>query len=225
MGTLTGQQIVDRAWIKAQDTNGGSGTRWPASEALLWINDAQREIVNLLPKANPKVATPTLTNTSRQTFTGLSISDGVAILDVVQATATGQPITLRPRAWFDDQLKTWHTATGVPYHWMYDDRDPGAFYVWPHSAVAVELVYGALPADLGSLASTISLSDIYANALQYFVLHSFYSKGATYTKNPQLAAQYWTMFQQCLGFRDKAVRLASVQAENNAAGRSEMQGA
>lgn len=220
MGTITGQQIVDRAWTKAQDTGGGGGVRWPTSEALMWVNDAQREIVNQLPKSNPKSATPTLAASSRQTLAGLSITDGVSVLDVVRATATGQPITLRPRAWFDDQLKTWHATSGVPYHWMLDDRDPTAFYVWPNSAVAIELIYAALPTDLGSLAAAITLSDIYANAIQFFVLHSFYSKGATYTKNPQLAAQYWVQFMQCLGFRDKAVKFAAAQAEQNAAGQT-----
>ena len=49
------------------------------------------------------------------------------------------------------------------------------------------------------------MDDTYANALQFFVLFSFYSKDATYTKSPQAAATYWNLFQGSLGIRGQNI--------------------
>jgi hypothetical protein len=209
MGTITGQQIADRAWIKVNEATGSSAVRWTPAEALMWLNDGQRECVNQLPQAWSKRVTPTLVaSSSRQDFAGLSITDGVVLLDVIcnynaAGTTRGRAITKRERAWFDDQLPTWHnSAPGEAVHWMYDERDPKAFYLYPQPATGkVEIIYSAIPADLGSLAGVITLDDIYANALQWFMLFSFYSKDATYTKNPASAQAYWTLFMQSLGLR------------------------
>lgn len=209
MGTLTGQMIADRAWTKVNEATGSSAIRWTPAEALMWINDGQRECVNQLPQAWSKRATPTLAaSSSRQDFAGLSITDGISIIDVVcnynaGGTTRGRSITKRERAWFDDQLPTWHNTPGDEVvHWLYDERDPKAFYIVPQpTSGKVELIYSALPVDLDDLASVITLDDIYANALQFFVLFSFYSKDSTYTKNPSTAAAYWQLFMQALGLR------------------------
>lgn len=217
MGVITGQNIVDRALIK---TNDPSAARWPAAESLKWINDGQREIVNQLPKANPVRVAASMSAGTRQTLSGLSLTTGIAVIDVVRNVG-GRAITKRDRAWLDDQRPDWHTETqAASVHWMYDERDPKAFYVWPPAvaAASVELIYAALPTDLSALSDVITLDDIYANALQWFILFSFYSKDAVYTKSPQFAAQYWSLFMQSLGFRDKAVVMAAAQGDKQAAG-------
>ena len=215
MGSITGQQILDRAWSKGQD----DGTRWKATDALKWINDGQREIVRLLPKSNPITTTKALQAGVRQTFAGLSITNGVSIIDVTRNTTTGRAITQRARAFLDDTRPTWVSETGTTYHWMQDERDPTAFYIYQAAAGdSVEIVYAALPTDLANLNAAISLSDIYANALQLFLLHSFYSMGQTYTKNPALAATFWTMFAQSLGLGDTATRQSAQEGRQHAAG-------
>lgn len=227
MGTITGQQIADRAWTKVNEATGSSAVRWTPAEALMWINDGQRECVNQSPRAFTKRSSPTiLLGSSRQDFTTLGITDGVSIVDVVcnynaAGTARGRSITKRERAWFDDQLPGWHTQSGAEaVHWCYDERDPKAFYLFPQPAGAskIELVYAAHPTDLGSLASTIALDDIYANALQFFLLFSFYSKDAAYTKNPQSAASYWALFMQCLGLRAANIDVIAKAGTGNATG-------
>ena len=227
MGTLTGQQIVDRAWIKAQDTTGGSGVRWPAAEALLWLNDGQREVVNQLPKSYTLSSTPTVEAGTRQTLIGLGISDGISVVDITRnfnlaGSVPGRSVTRRDRVWFDDQLPEWHSAVGAQaQHWCYDERDPKAFYLYPAisgAAGKLEVIYSAIPTSLGALSSVIVLDDVYANALQWFVLFSFYSKDATYTKSPQMAASYWALFMQSLGFRDKSVMQIAMSGDAKAAG-------
>lgn len=205
----TGQNIIDRAWIKANDSGGAGGVRWPSAEALKWLNDGQLEIVNTLPKANPKTAQPTLQAGSRQTLAALSITDGLEVLDVVcnvSGSTRGAPITKEERAVMDIN-RAWHTATGSEaYHWVFDERDPKAFYIWPQVVGGkVELVYAGVPAPLASLSDNIVLDDIYANALQWFVLFSFYSKDTKFTKSMQQAAGYWELFQSSLGVRERSI--------------------
>lgn len=218
MGTITGQQIIDRAWIKAHDTGAGGGVRWPSTEALLWVNDAQREIVNVLPKSNAKSATGSTTSGSRQTLTGLGVTDGLEVLDVVRKISGG-PITLRSRAWFDDNRPGWHSEAGDPYHWTQDERDPKAFYIWKQNAgTSIEVVYAAAPTDLASLANAITLDDIYANAIQWFVLFSFYSKDSKYTASPQRAAMYYELFKSSLGVRERSIVTNDQSGQSKASG-------
>lgn len=225
MGTLLGSYVADGAWLKANDATGGAATRWLTAEALRWLNNGQREIVNQLPRANAVTATPTVVAGTRQTLSGLGLTTGVQIIDVTAnfntgATVRGRAITKRDRADFDDQIPSWHSDTAAEAdHWMQDDRDPKAFYIYPAIASAagkLEVVYAANPTDLASLASAISLDDIYANALEAFVLFSFYSKDATYAKGMQLAATYYSLFKDLLGVR--GTNIAGIAAKGDSKG-------
>jgi hypothetical protein len=219
MGTITGQQIVDRAWIKALDM--GVDKRWPGTEALLWVNDGQREVVNQLPKANTVASACAAVAGTRQTLAGLGLADGIAVVDVVRNVG-GRAITKRDRAWLDERRPSWHTEASVSaQHWVFDERDPKAFYLYPGSAGAghqIEVVRVASPTDLGALASAITLDDIYANALQWFVLFSFFSKDSAHIKSLALRDSCWNLFQQSLGLRDKGVRESAAVGEAKASG-------
>ncbi len=218
MSTITGQNIIDRAWIKAQDTNGGSGIRWPAEEALRWLNDGQREVVNVLPSSYTLAAQPdVVASSTRQTLAGLNLPAGIRVIDVPRNIAAGgapgRAITLRKREWFDDQRPNWHAeVANDALHYTFDERDPKAFFLYPaKSSGKVEVIYSAAPADLPNLAALITLDDIYANALQFFVLFSFYSKDATYTQAPAKAGGYYQLFLQSLGVKANA-ELANAMA-------------
>lgn len=214
MGTLTGQDIADRAWTILNDTHGVGGVRWPADECLLWINDAQREVVIVLPSAFVKAAKPALVAGTRQDFAGLNITDGLSVIRIPRnfnaaGNAPGRAITPRPMAWLDEQRPDWHNDTpGPAVHSMHDPNDPKAFYLWPPATAGdrVELVYSAVPPELAAIANTIALDDIYANALQYYLLFRSFGKNANYTKNPALSAAYYQLFLQSLGVKDQRVR-------------------
>lgn len=212
--SLTGQQIADRAWTKVNEPTGATAVRWTPAEALMWINDGQREIVNQLPKSHTKSSIATIAAGTRQTMAGLNITDGISVVDVTRnfdaaGTTPGRALTKRERAAFDEQFPNWHAATAAAdaVHWIFDERDPKAFYIYPPKTAGtkLEVIYSAIPADLAAITDPISLDDIYGNALQFFVLFSFYSKDATYAKSPQMAASYWALFMQSLGFRDKSI--------------------
>lgn len=227
MATITGQNIIDRAWIKAQDVNGGSGVRWPASEALLWINDGQREVVNLLPSSNTITATVQVVAGTRQTLTTFGLPGGITFVDVTRnfsvAGTPGRAMTLRKREWLDEQRPDWHNElASEAVHWMLDPRDPKAIYIYPAIAAAagkVEVIYVLTPPDLTSLSSIIAIDDINANALQWFVLFCFYSKDATYSQ-PDKASRYYQLFQQSLGITSNATeKNASDAMVNSSIGR------
>ena len=227
MPTLTGQNIADRAWTKVNEPTGSTATRWTPAEALMWINDGQRECVNQLPKSHTKSTIAAIVAGTRQTLTGLSITDGITVVDVprnfaADGTTPGRALTKRERVQFDEQLPGWHSTTAAAdaVHWIFDERDPKAFYIYPPKTAGtkLEVIYSSAPAELSALGDTISLDDIYGNALQFFMLFSFYSKDATYAKSPQMAASYWGLFMQALGFRDKAILTLAATGDAKAAG-------
>ena len=225
MGTLTGQQLVDRALVTLQDAN---AVRWKAAESLMWINDAQREVCIYLPSAYTKTAIPALVAGTKQTASGLSLTDCVQILKVPRnfasnGTTVGRAITVRPMPWMDEQFPTWHSDTaGELIHAFVDAADPKTFYHWPHAVAGnrAEVVYAAVPPELAALSDVISLDDVYANAMQYYLLFRAFGINSTFTKSPQSSATYYSLFLQALGIKDQRRRAAdpNLQMQGDGAG-------
>lgn len=221
MPTITGQQIVDRAWIILQDTNGGTGIRHPSGEQLLWVNDAQREVVVVLPSAFVRTTVAVMAVGTRQTLAGLGFADGVQFMKMTRnfnaaGTVAGRAITPKPMAWIDDSKPNWHADPAADViHYFFDPGDPKTIYNWPpaNGTSRAEFVYAAVPPDLAALANVISLDDIYSNAMQYYVLFRSFSKNATFTKAPQLAASYYQLFLQSLGVKDARVKSLDVNRQ------------
>ncbi len=210
MGTLTGQNIIDRAREVLQDTYGTPGTRWPDAWALTAINDTQRDVAVYLPSACVKRATPTAQAGTRQTLAGLGLTDGVKLLDVPRnfasnGTTPGRAITPRPRQWIDAQRPNWHADTAADAeHYFFEPEAPTEFYVWPPASGTkkLEVRYYARPADLASLASAIDVDDLYFNAMVHGVIARAFMRSAPYTANPQLAQLHWQYMLQALGVLD-----------------------
>lgn len=209
MGTITAQDIADRAWAILQDTVGTPGTRWTAPFILAAVNDGQREVVVYLPSAYTLTAIRTLSAGTRQTLEGIGIADGVSLVKVtrnfdVGGSVPGRAITPRSVAWIDEYLPNWHAdEAGEVVHFFFDPADPKAFYVWrpANGSRKAEVVYHAIPADLPAISSAITLDDIYANALTHYVLFRSFSMNAAYTKNPALAQYHYQLFLQSLGVK------------------------
>ena len=200
MGTLTGQNIVDRVRRVIQDTTNG-GTRWKDAELLDWVNDAQREIVLVKPNSNAVTADVTMAAGTKQSLP----PTGLQLLAVIRNTG-GAAIRRVERAILDAENPDWHTETpnNTAVHYIFDEDDAETFYLYPPqegTPGSVELVYSAAPTDLGSLASTISLNDIYANVIIDYVLYRAYSKDADYAGNNQRANNHYVAYNNSLGNR------------------------
>ena len=206
MGTLTGTNIIDRARLTLQDS---SGVRWTDAELLIYINDAQREIVNFRPEATATHANLQLSTGTEQTLP----SGGLRLIKVTRnmsGTASDATGARSVRIVEEDLLNSiepdWHdpTVTGSSAHgsiiknYLFDPDDPKKFYVYPGVASGsnayVELIYSKLPTDLSSVSSTIDLEDTYGNAILNFVLYRAYLKDAEFASNQQRTATHYQLF-------------------------------
>lgn len=213
---IQGNEIVGLA----RDLLNDSGARWLDPTCLRGLNFAQREIVTYLPSANSITAKPMLQAGTRQTMTGLSLTNGLQFLDVprnfsADGNTPGRSIIKAERAWLDETRPDWHsdTPSQVIQHYCLDNRDPKAMYVWPPSTGdrKAEVIYSAAPADLAALASNISLDDIYANPMAYYLLFYMLTVNKPGQAIPQLAQVWYSQFLQVLGVKDQRVRSAHVK--------------
>tara|TARA_S200000501_G_scaffold326762_1_gene325550 strand:+ start:14893 stop:15570 length:678 start_codon:yes stop_codon:yes gene_type:complete len=201
--SVTVQSVLDRVQITLQDT---TGVRWPAaSELILWVNDAQREIALFKPDASATNETITLVDGTKQTIpsTGNRLLGVVRNMSAASAGTGARSIRIVEREVLDAQTPDWHnpTSTGdaahgaVVKHYVYDDSDPRNFYVYPGVSgnAYVEIVYSANPATV-TASSDLAVPDIFANAVYNYVLYNCYMKDAEYTGNNQRAGNHYQLF-------------------------------
>ncbi len=222
MATVLADHILDRAATILQDT---TGTRWPKDELLGWLNDGQREVVLHRPDTGAiNAAIPITAAKSKQTLPAaalklINITRNVTATDPDTITASGGAIRRIERRVLDDQVPDWHSMTDSKVaHFVYDERDPKTFYVYPQLSADgyVEGVYSSAPADVTTPDSeVISLDDIYANAILDYVLFRAYSKDADYAANSQRAVGHYQSFMGSLGVSIQSDLQVAVQGTTN----------
>lgn len=193
MGTITGTEIADRARRVLQDTASG-GTRWLDAEILDWINEAQRAIVLVKPNAKSTVADVTMVAGAKQSLP----TGGIQLLSITR-NANGPAITRVDRRIMDAENRSWYTATAsnTALHYIFDEDAPDTFYLYPPQTGTpgdIEMNYSVAPTDLGSLASTIDLNDIYDAPILDYVLYRAYMKDTDYSGNLERATTHYQAF-------------------------------
>ena len=200
---VTVQSVIDRAQTVLQDT---TGVRWPVvSELVLWINDAQREIALLKPDASATNTTITLVTGTKQDIP----SGGNRLLKAVRnmsaaSNGTGKrSVRLVDREVLDGQTPDWHDPTvsgdaahtNIVKHYIYDEANPRNFYVYPGVSgnAYLEIIYSSNPAAV-TQSGSLSIPDIYANAIMNYVLYMAYMKDAEYAGNAQRASSHFQLF-------------------------------
>jgi len=205
MATILAQTLIDRSQTLIQDQ---LGTRWPAPELLNWLNDGQREVVLLKPDAHVKNEAVQMQPGTKQNIP----PSGNVLIDVrrnmgANGVTPGRAITLTDRRILDEQLRDWHFAAenSIAIHYIFDPADPKHFYLYPAQpspAHYVELIYSAAPDDVVDPATgTISIDDIYSNALVDYIVYRAYSKDADYAANDGRANQHYNRFLIALGLK------------------------
>lgn len=213
-GTLTGTNLLDRIKDTLQDT---TSVRWTEAELLRYINDAQREIVNFRPEASATTANVQLVTGTKQTLPtgGLRLIKITRNMSDASGGATGKrAIRLVNVDILNTQEPDWHDGTVSTHgatvkHYVFDDDDPRNYYVYPGVSgnAYVEIVYSAAPTDLSAASSTISIDDIYGNAIIDFVLYKAYLKDAEYAGNQQRASTHYQLFTASIGQGNQAQML------------------
>ena len=219
---ITAQSVIQRCVETLQDP---TSIRWPVAELVRYLNDGQREVVLHRPDAMRKSAAVALVAGTRQTIP----SDGLKLIDIVRNTGgTKRAVRQVNREILDAQTPGWHglaVATEI-LHFMFDARDPTAFYVYPPAGASssVEILYAASPADViepasgalyGAVTGNISVPDIYGNALQDYVLFRAYAKDSEYAGNAARAQNHYTVFANSLGIEVKATLSVAPTTQGN----------
>lgn len=203
--------ITSRARILLNDQD---GTRWLDNELISWINDAQKLIALTRPDASVSNSALTLVAGTKQAIPAA----GFRLLDVVRNLAVdgvtgGRSIRHVDREVLDSQDPLWHTTTasGTIKHFIYDNRDPKNFYVYPPAIAGtkIEAMYSVAPTEIvynagdlsGTLNTNLTVSDIYLEAVLNYVMYRSYSKDAEFAQNPQLAAGYLQTVYSMLGIK------------------------
>lgn len=199
---MLGQDVVNRARFLLNDAD---ATRWTDGEFVNWINDGCRFIALIRPDSCVVNAEMTCVAGTKQSIAGLTPS-GLRLLDVVRNSPNGRAVRLVDREVMDTQNPTWHSAAGsaTVTNYVFDNRDPKNFYVYPPATVAakLEIIYSRNPVEIttGTLGSTaLSVDDIYMDVLLNYVMYRAYSKDASFAQNAQLASAYRGLVDSLLG--------------------------
>ena len=208
-GTLTGANILARIKDILQDT---TSVRWPEAELLRYINDAQREIVNYRPESSATTANIQLVAGTKQSLPsgGLRLIKVTRNMSDTSGGATGKRairivnvdiLNTQEPDWNDPTVSGDAAHGTVVKHYIFDEDDPRNFYVYPGVSgnAYVEVVYSASPTDLANTSATISVDDIYANAIIDYVLYRSYMKDAEYAGNAQRAQNHYQLFTASIG--------------------------
>lgn len=200
MGTIVAQTIVNKAKTILQDT---TSVRWPESELLDWLNEGQRQIALVRPDASVVIGNITMVQGTKQSLPAA----GLRLLDVTRnmgasGTAPGDAIRLVDREILDAQRPGWHyeTAVAIFKHFIFDQRNPRTFFVWPPAdgtSAKVEAIYSVAPAEV-LIGAVIGLDDIYEAALLDWVLYRAYCKDAEYAGNNDMSAKHMSAFMSAL---------------------------
>ena len=212
MGTFTGASIITDAATALKDA---ANTRWTRTDLLAYLNDGQRELVQLKPEACVfngafKLTAGKTKHTLPQTSLGLLDVTGNLGADGLTA---GKPITVTSKRMLDAVAPGWNTASADGYitHYCYDPRDPKVIYTYkkaPATDWYIGVVYSILPTSLSVEADLLGVDDVYKNALLEYMQHRAYSKDAE-TQNMALAVAHYQAFGNLIG-----VKVANEQTHN-----------
>lgn len=216
-------KVIDIIRRAQKILNDAGAVRWELIELQDWINDSYREIVKIVPAANTQVATVSLAAGVRQKMSdpaSINLPNAIRVVDVVRnmaATSRKRAVVLVDREMLDETIPDWSGATASVdiANWMFDERIPKEFMVYPPAPAIsptparVELAYSSVPAQHalsesalnpeGSNATVINLDDIYANAILDYVLYRGFTKDAESDNAAGRAVGHFGAFNAALG--------------------------
>ena len=204
MGNITALSLIERAGTIIQDE---TNIRWPQDELLKWLNDGQREIVLHKPSSYPQDGTKSLVAGTKQTIP----TDGIALIDIPRnEVGKKRAIRIVEREILDAQRPEWHdeTPSQEVRHYVFDNRNPKHFFVYPpnNGSGEVNVIYSAAPVDIG-IGDTITIDDIYANALLDYIIYRASTKDADYALNDRRAEAMYRTFLNSLGVLDQRQKI------------------
>jgi hypothetical protein len=173
---------------------------------LSFLNSAVLQISLVRPDATSTITSLQLAAGTKQVIP----SNGNRFVNVIRnlgsdGLTAGKVISKVDREALDSILPTWHqaTATTVVLHYLFDERSPKHFYVYPPvhatTAVYVEVVYSENPDEMATTGATIPLADIYVNPMKDWALYLAYMIDTDSPGSKEQAMHHFKSFYQGLG--------------------------
>lgn len=206
-------ELLRRMDILMNDEN---RTRWTVAERIDWFNDAAREIVLRRPAARAVTRVMTLSEgTYQQCPQGTS-----QLLHVTRnVTPIGKPgraVTITDMQQMDRVHPDWHGDTpGATRHYMVDERNPTAFYVYPPavSGARVEALIAAPPPVVATEADSIDMRVEFINAIISWAMYRCHIKDSENSQGA-VAAQHYQSFTDAIGAPAQAAQVNSATGNN-----------
>lgn len=194
---ITVRQVLDRVELLLEDEQHDI---WTEAELIVWVDDALTAIINQRPDAYVK---RTIVSLKEGTYQDLP-EDGMVLIRLTRNMSTHTAITGLPLDMLDDQNPSWRmpVLASVVEHYVYTDRDPKHFEVFPSVAAntLIELDYGAMPPSVTKDTDTIPLGKEYVNIFTDWVLYRAWSKDDE-AANLNKATVHFQAFSQGLGIK------------------------
>lgn len=195
---ISAANVITRAQDIIQDQ---TGVRWPEAELMRYLNDARREVCIARPDLYSTTSAISLVAGTKQSLP----ADGTRFLDATRNVnadnSPGRAVRVVEREILDAQLPNWHVETAAATkHFMFDERSPRVFYVYPPAAAAqkLEVVYSRTPTDITNTAIELTEEDIYTGALVDYVCYRAFSKDSEYAGNLERAGLHYSQFRSIL---------------------------
>lgn len=207
--------LVDKCETLLLDT---ANDRFLAADLVLYANEAEKAIVTRKPDAYVKHDAFVLVEGTLQTKTG-----AIVIFDITRnmgtdGTTEGNAITKIPMGVLDLALPTWHTATAsaTVIHWMYNDKDPTHFHVYPPQPSEnfgyVDGIWSQAPPAV-TAGNNMNLADFYEQyIINYMMFKAHSMDGAIHAAARERAMAYAQMFLGLLGTQEDVEAFYSANA-------------
>lgn len=202
MSTIEARDVVESVNAILNDV---LSVRWEDPELLGYLNAAQLAIAAKRPDASVRNTSMQCVAQAKQTLP----ESALRLLKVIGHTASGKSITLIDVAILDEQLPDWRSTTNPApqiQHYIYDDRDPKHFYLFPVPVanLEIDLVYSVAPMNIKALESPLSIDDIFLNPIVDYMLYRSYQKDSENQSNAARASSHYAAFKDALGEKTKA---------------------
>ena len=202
--TVAAKTIIQRAAEQLQDV---TATRFKTDKLVRDLNAGQRQVILKRPDAATATLPTALVAGSKQ-----SIPATAATFIDIDGNTSGRAMRKVEMSTMDAFDRDWQTSTGslVLDHFMWDQRDPRTFYVYPNALLGaqVDIVCALYPVDItvpgsnatwNDVAGDITVNDEWANALLDYVLAMAWSMDAEFAENAALASVHLQLFNAAIG--------------------------
>lgn len=199
------QTVIRQAATLLQDRG---GVRFKTWELVDYLNKGMEQMLGERPDLFS-------TTVSRQLVAGVrqTLPAGATRLFEVQANQNGAPCRKVERSSLDFVLPGWRQATpaGVIRNWLFDDRDPLAFEVYPPATTDAQLLLlvaqkptpitepAGANATFADVTGDVPISEAFSNALIDWVMYRAYLKDGQHPANATRALTHLNAYRTALG--------------------------